>query len=276
MSRNAETSSIAARVKAVLTWLESHGSHTNREGMARFGIVSAHVYGISVATLRAHAKVLGKSHALALALWETGSHEARMLAAFVDEPALVTSTQMNAWCRDFDNWALCDTVCFHLFDRSPLAYGKVESWARRRAEFEKRAGFALLASLALHDKRADDARFIPTFDLVKQAAKDERNFVKKAVSWALKGVGQRSTALHTRAVALARELAASSERTERWIGKDALRDLTEDKTLARLKRRDAATRAPRKTPGPGRPSRRAEAQKTPPRKAQTRKAQARG
>lgn len=230
--------------------------------MARFGIVSEEVYGISVAVLRAHAKVLGKNHALALALWETGSHEARLLAAFVDEPALVTSAQMNVWCKAFDNWAVCDTVCLHLFDRSPLAYGKVESWARRKPEFEKRAAFALLASLAVHDKRADDARFIPSFELMKEAASDERNFVRKAVSWALKSIGGRSAALHVRAVALARDLASSSKKAARWIGKDALRDLTSDKTQTRLQRRSAAP--------PRKPARKPQAKRAPTRKPEAR------
>ena len=226
-------------VKSVLTWLASKGSRKNQEGMARYGIIAQQVFGVSVGTLRDHAKKLGKSHPLALALWNTGCYEARLLAAFVDEPTLVTSAQMNAWCKDFDNWAVCDTVCFHLFDRSPLAYDKVRSWATRKAEFERRAAFALLASLALHDKRAEDAAFLPTFALIRQAASDERNFVKKAVSWALKGVGQRSTPLYQQALALAHELSMSADRTERWVGKDALRDLRAGKTLARLKRKKA-------------------------------------
>ncbi len=210
----------------------------NREGMARYGIVAEKVFGC----LRRHParprQATGQeSRPRARTLEHAHLRGAPLLAAFVDDPALVTSSQMNAWCKDFDNWAVCDTVCFHLFDRSPLAYEKVVSWATRKAEFEKRAAFALLASLALHDKRREDAAFLATFALVKQAASDERNFVKKAVSWALKGVGQRSLPLHQRAVALARELSDSSDKTERWIGKDALRDLTADKTLTRLERK---------------------------------------
>lgn len=239
MAPRAKAEPTAADVKSVLAWLERKGSRVNREGMARYGIVAEKVFGVSVGSLRDHAKLLGKSHELALALWNTRIYEARLLAAFVDDPALVTSSQMNAWCKDFDNWAVCDTVCFHLFDRSPLAYEKVVSWATRKAEFERRAAFALLASLALHDKRREDAAFLSTFTLMKQAASDERNFVKKAVSWALKGVGQRSLPLHQRAVALARELSDSSDKTERWIGKDALRDLTTDKTLTRLERKES-------------------------------------
>lgn len=235
--RSAPRKASAADVPQILSWLERKGSRKNREGMARYGIVAPKVFGISVGTLREYAKQLGRSHELALALWETGYYEARLLAAFVDEPELVTASQMNAWCKDFDNWAVCDTVCFHLFDRSPLAFGKVKAWASRRPEFEKRAAFALLASLALHDKTAADARFLPSFELMARAADDERNFVKKAVSWALKGVGQRSPELHERAVALARKLAAQDERTRRWVGRDALSDLVSPKTMARLQRK---------------------------------------
>lgn len=232
-ARQKETSSVTD----VLSWLERKGSRKNREGMARYGIVAEKVFGVSVGVLRAHAKTLGRSHDLALALWETGWYEARLLAAFVDDPALVTSAQMNAWCKDFDNWAVCDTVCFHLFDRTPHAFAKVKAWATRKPEFEKRAAFALLASLALHDKLTVDEPFLPTFALMKTAAADERNFVKKAVSWALKGVGQRTPTLHGRALALARSLAASGDSAERWVGRDALRDLTSPKISARLQRK---------------------------------------
>jgi 3-methyladenine DNA glycosylase AlkD len=172
------------------------------------------------------AKRVGKDHALAAELWETGWHEARLLAAFVDDPKLVTRQQMDRWCRDFDNWGVCDTVCFKLFDQTPHAFAKVAQWARRRKEFEKRAAFALLASLALHDKKSDDTPFLKCLPLIEGAASDERNFVKKGVSWALRGVGHRSTALHTAALALARRLAASDEPAARWVGKDAIKDLT--------------------------------------------------
>jgi 3-methyladenine DNA glycosylase AlkD len=215
----------AVDAKAVLAWLERKGTKKNADGMARYGIVAQKVFGVSVGTLRDYAKTIGKSHALALALWDTGWYEARMLSAFVDEPALVTAKQMDSWCKDFDNWAITDTVCFHLFDKTPHAYGKVKAWAKRKPEFEKRASFALLASLALHDKKAEDALFLPTFALMDQAADDERNFVKKAVSWALHGVGQRSPELHKRAMVLGKELRDAEDPTRRWIGRDVLREL---------------------------------------------------
>ena len=212
-------------VAEVVATLERRGSKKNRDGMARYGIRAKHVLGVSVGTLRAYAKALGRDHQLALDLWKTGIYEARMLAAFVDEPARVTVVQMNAWCRDFDNWAICDTVCFALFDQSPLAWGRLVPWSRARGEFQKRAAFALLASLALHDRKTDDAAFEQHLPLIRTAADDERNFVKKGVLWALRGIGTRNPSLHRQALALAQELAASDERSARWIGHEAAREL---------------------------------------------------
>ncbi len=163
-----------------------------------------------------------------------------MLACFVDDPALVTPAQMDRWCRDFDNWAICDTACFHLFDRTPHAFRKVAVWADRRAEFVRRAAFALLASLALHDKKADDAAFVRCLPLVDAAATDERNFVKKGVSWGLRAIGGRNTALNVAAVAVARQLAASPLAPARWVGKDALRELTGPVVARRLAARKRA------------------------------------
>ena len=216
----------ADEVQAVLAWLERRGSKRNRDGMARYAIVADKVFGVSVGTLRQLARRLGRSHPLALALWQSGWYEARMLAAFVDEPARVTPAQMDRWCRDFDNWAICDTVCFHLFDRTPHAWRKVAQWSSSREEFVKRAAFALLASLALHDKGAADGPFLRVLPLVERAAPDERNFVKKGVSWALRSIGRRNAALNAAAIKVARRLEASPEGAARWVGRDALRDLT--------------------------------------------------
>jgi 3-methyladenine DNA glycosylase AlkD len=157
-----------------------------------------------------------------------------MVASFVDEPALVTPAQMDRWCRDFDNWGICDTVCFFLFDRTPHAWRKVEKWARRRDEFGKRAAFALLASLALHDRDTGDAPFLRCLPLVERAATDERNFVKKGVSWALRAVGRRNRALNRAALTVARRLSASPEAAARWVGKDALGDLAGPAVTRRL------------------------------------------
>jgi 3-methyladenine DNA glycosylase AlkD len=226
----------AARVQALLEALARLGTRRDRDGMARYGIVAPKVFGVSVANIAKLAKRAGRDHALALALWETGWYEARMMAAFVDEPERVSAAQMDRWCRDFDNWAVCDHLCFHLFDRTPHAWRKVEAWSARRAEFERRAAFALLASLALHDRETPDARFLPFLPLAERAASDGRNFVKKGVSWALRAIGRRSTALRARAVAVASRLAASDDAAERRVGRDVLRD------LARAKPKRAAAR----------------------------------
>jgi 3-methyladenine DNA glycosylase AlkD len=224
----------AQRTQSILSWLDRRGSRRNRVGMARYGIRSEKVFGVSVAELQTLAKRVGRDHDLAIALWATGWYEARMLTAFVDEPARVTSSQMDRWARDFDNWAICDTVCLHLFDRTPHAWRKVTVWSVRRAEFVKRAAFAILAGLALHDTRAPDAPFLDALTLIEGGAPDDRNFVKKGVSWALRGIGHRSPRLHAAAADLARRLAASPERGARWVGRDALRDLTRPQVRARL------------------------------------------
>lgn len=211
-------------------WLKKAGKPAVKKGMARYAIPSDNAFGVPVGVMRAYAKRLGRDHDLALELWKSGYYEARMLATFVDDPALVTPVQMDRWCKDFDSWAICDTACFHLFDRSPHAWKKVRAWAKKRDEFVKRGAFALLASLALHDKKAPDAPFLQGLKLIERAASDERNFVKKAVSWALRGIGKRNRALNAEAVKVSKRLAASSKPAARWVGKDALRELERRKT----------------------------------------------
>jgi 3-methyladenine DNA glycosylase AlkD len=207
--------------------------------MARYGLPKERAFGVSVGDLQRQARTLGRDHDLALALWDTGWYEARMLAAFIDQPERVTSAQMDRWARDFDNWGICDTVIMHLFDRTPHAWRKVPVWCGRRGEFVRRAGFALLASLALHDTTSSDAPFLGAMRLIRKASTDERNFVKKGVNWALRSVGQRSTALHTAAISLAEELAGGEAATPRWIGTDALRDLQRPLVLRRVAAKDA-------------------------------------
>lgn len=224
----------APTVDSVLTWLKKHSSAATREDMARYGIPSDNASGVSVADLRLLAKQIGRNHKLALALWETGSYEARMLTPFIDEPARVTPAQMDRWCRDFDSWAICDALCFHLFDKTPHAWKKITKWSDARAEFVKRAAFALLASVALHDKTAPDKLFLDSLNLIESAATDDRNFVKKAVSWALRAIGKRNARLHAAAVRLADQLAKSNDPAARWTGKDALRDLATPATFKRL------------------------------------------
>jgi 3-methyladenine DNA glycosylase AlkD len=225
-TRRGDEGSVDERVRQILATFERLGTKRNREGMARYAITAPKVFGVSVATIRDIGKRTGRSHELAEALWKTGWYEARMLAPFVDEPARVTPAQMDRWARDFDNWAICDALCFHLFDRTPHAWRKIGQWSGRRAEFVKRAAFALLASVALHDRTAPDAPFLRTLPLIERAAADDRNFVKKGVSWALRGVGRRNPRLNAAAIAVARRLAAAPEPSARWIGKDALRELT--------------------------------------------------
>jgi 3-methyladenine DNA glycosylase AlkD len=225
---------LRADVQAVLSSLERMGTRRDRENMPRFGITASKAFGVSMAKVHVLAKRLGRNHALAAALWETGWYEARVLTAFVDEPARVTPAQMDRWCRDFDNWGICDTLCFHLFDKTPHAWAKVTKWSASRHEFVKRAAFALLASLALHDKRADDESFARCLPLIERAAPDERNFVKKGVSWALRLIGRRNLALNAAAVELARRLSTSSEAAARWVGKDAFRELTSPLVMRKL------------------------------------------
>lgn len=222
------------RVEEAINWLESHSTQRDRENLTRFGIDAPKAFGVSMANIQVLARQLGHSHELAAALWETGWYEARMLASFVDEPSLVTPEQMERWCSDFDNWGICDTLCFVLFDRTPHAWDKVGQWSSRDEEFVKRAAFALLASLAGHDQQAGDEPFLRSLPLIECAAGDERNFVKKGVSWALRRIGRRSAVLHAASIALAQHLAASQNPAARWIGKDGLRDLTKSAVIARL------------------------------------------
>ena len=221
-------STVDRQVSDVVAWLKRTGTKKGRDGMKRYGLPSDTAFGVPVGRLQARAKALGHNHDLALALWESGSFEARLLAAYVGEPERLTSAQMDRICRDFDNWGVVDTVCFVLFDKSPLAWKKVTLWSRRRDEFGRRAAFALLASLSLHDKAATDAQFLRLLPLIERASTDERNFVKKGVSWALRAVGRRSPALRAAAVELASRLSASTDATARWLGRDALRDLRKE------------------------------------------------
>ncbi|MEA3245349.1 MAG: DNA alkylation repair protein, partial [Gemmatimonadota bacterium] len=203
------TSGVTMSVEEILAWMRARESRRNQAGMARYGIVAANgkVFGITMAALRGLARDVGRDHALAAALWRSGWHEARLLAAFVDEPARVTVAQMDRWTRDFDNWAVCDSTCIHLLSRTPHAWGRVRAWAASPDEFVRRAAFALVAALAVHDRSDSDMKFRSALRLVERHAADPRNFVKKAVSWALRATGNRSRALHADALALATRLA---------------------------------------------------------------------
>lgn len=212
-------------VDGCVTRLRAAAEPGARASMARYGIASDRALGVRVPRIRALAKEAGRDHALALALWRTGIHEARILASMVDEPARVTRAQMDRWARQFDSWDVCDQCCMNLFDRTPHARAMAVEWMTREREFEKRAGFALVASLASHDKDAPDGDFLKLLDAVARHADDPRNFVKKAASWAMRSVGKRNAALRKAALAHAKRLAASPGAGARWVGKDAIREL---------------------------------------------------
>lgn len=229
--------SIDAEVKHILSELRVLGSAENRAGMARFGINTASAFGVSMTAMRPMERRYRRRHDLALALWATGKHEARILAALVDDPKLVTRQQMDDWAAAFDSWDLCDQASMKLFAKTPYVAEAVAKWAKDDREFVRRAAFATIAGYAVSAKTAGDAAFLPFLDLIEKHAADDRNFVKKAVNWALRQIGKRSLALHAPALVLAERLAASDDRTARWIGKDAVRELTDPKQLARIKRR---------------------------------------
>jgi 3-methyladenine DNA glycosylase AlkD len=194
-------------------------------GMARFGIVGDNRLGVSVPAMRAIARTLGRNHALALALWDTGIPDARIVASMVADPALLTPRQMDVWVKGFASWDVCDQTCLNAFSKSPHAWRKVAVWAKRKDEFVRRAAFALLATLAVHDKRADDQTFITALALIEASASDGRNFVKKALNWALRNIGKRNAELRLAAIEAARRVQQQGTASARWIAADALREL---------------------------------------------------
>jgi 3-methyladenine DNA glycosylase AlkD len=206
--------------------LKRRGTKRWIKAMARYGIVAKRAFGVPMSTLLALKKKLGKDQAMSLALWRSGWYEARLLAALVGDPAQVTPRQMNAWAAGFENWADCDTACFHLFDRTPHAWARARQWAASPREFVKRGGFALMASLALHDTAAADKQFLRLLPLIERGARDDRNFVKKGVNWALRAMGRRTPALRKAASAAARRLAKSEHAAPKWVGTNALRELS--------------------------------------------------
>lgn len=208
------------------------------QGMARYGINPLNNLGISVNRLRVLGKQIGINHDLALRLWDTGIHDARLLACFIDDPTLLTSKQMDAWAQDFDSWDICDQACTSLFDKSPLAWKKVFKWADSDQEFVKRGAFSLLAGLAVHDKQASNSRFLRCIPLIKNHVIDDRNYVKKAVNWALRNIGKRNQFLNKKMIFLSEEILLRDSRSARWIARDALRELTSDKVRKRLEKKE--------------------------------------
>jgi 3-methyladenine DNA glycosylase AlkD len=205
-------------------------------GMARFGITPDNTLGVSIPALRKMAKEIGKDHDLAQQFWSSGIHEARILAGMVDDPGEVTAEQMELWAADFDSWDVCDQVCSNLFDKTRFAYQKAHEWSCREEEFVKRAGFVLMAALSVHDKKAGDDNFLDFLPLIKKGAPDERNFVKKAMNWALRQIGKRNMYLNRAAILTANDIQKIDSKAAKWIASDALRELTDEKIQIRLRK----------------------------------------
>ncbi|MEI7640014.1 MAG: DNA alkylation repair protein [bacterium] len=219
----------------VIKKIRSMANKKNVEGMARFGINSKNTLGVPMGRLRELAKKLKNEHTLALKLWASGIHEAKILASIIDDPEKVTEKQMDLWVKDFDSWDVCDQTCMNLFGNTKYAYKKVYAWAKRKEEFVRRASFAMIAVLAWHDEKAENEVFVKMLPLIKKYATDERNFVRKAVNWALRHIGKRNMALNKEALKTAKEMEKQASKTERWIAKDAIRELTSPKIQARVK-----------------------------------------
>jgi len=219
----------------IINLLKSMANPYNVAGMARFGINPDNTLGISVAELRKIARKIGKNHALAGQLWDSGIHEARILACLIEDPKQVTPQQMEKWVRDFDSWDVCDQCCIHLFRKTAYAYEKAAEWVEKDREFEKRAGFTLIATLAVNDKKTGNEVFEAFLPIIKQKSVDERNYVKKAVNWALRQMGKRNRYLNVAALKTAEEIKSLNTKSARWIANDAIRELVSEKIQAKLK-----------------------------------------
>jgi 3-methyladenine DNA glycosylase AlkD len=222
------------KTKEIIALLKSQANPASVAGMARFGINPRKTLGVSIPVLRKIAREHRRDHALAIELWETGIHEARILAAFVDDPEQVAEAQMEGWVSALDSWDVCDQLCGSLFDKTPFAWRKIFEWTERPEEFVRRAGFVLMAALAVHDKKIPDAQFQECFALIVRASGDERNFVKKAVNWALRQIGKRNARLNRKAIKIAEQLIVHDSKSARWVGRDALRELNSDKIHKKL------------------------------------------
>ena len=223
----------------VIKELKKHADENNLIGMAKFGINPDNAFGISIPILREMAKELGKDHDLALKLWDSGIHEARILAALIDDPKLVTREQMDKWAHDFDSWDICDQCTNKLFDKSPYAYEMIRKWESSEETFVRRAAFALLATMAVHDKRSPDEYFEEFLPIIIKRADDERNFVRKAVNWTLRQIGKRSMYLREKALETCGMITAQypDSKSGKWIASDAIRELKNEKTIARIRKK---------------------------------------
>lgn len=221
--------------REIIGELESLSNPEDIEGMARFGINSKKAYGVRMPELRRMARKIGKNHELAEKLWKHGYTETRILASIVDDPEMVTEAQMEEWVIEFDSWDVCDQCCMNLFRKTPFAYKKAFEWSMRDEEFVKRAAFALIATLAVHDKKADDSKFEQFFSIILRESSDNRNFVKKAVNWALRQIGKRNIYLNKKAIMSAEKINKTESKSAKWIARDALRELKSEKVQIRLK-----------------------------------------
>ena len=223
-------------VEDVVAKLRAKARPDQLEGMSRYGMTIDLRLGVSVPDMRKIAKDCGKHHCLALSLWETGILEARMVASMVDEPESLSEEQMEDWVKGFNSWDVCDQVCMNLFEKTPLAWRKITEWSERKEEFVKRASYALIACLAWHDKKASDEQFIRLLPLIERGAIDERNYVKKAVNWALRNIGKRNQNLNKAAIEASRKIRQLDSKAARWIASDAMRELKSEAVQRRLKK----------------------------------------
>jgi 3-methyladenine DNA glycosylase AlkD len=225
-----------ASVKEVLERLRAKARPSQLEGMARYGMAAERRLGVSIPDLRRAARELGKDHGLAIRLWETRIPEARILAGMIDEPEKLSETQMENWVRGINSWDICDQVCMNLFEKTPLAWKKIRDWSERKEEYVKRTAFALIACLAWHDKDAEDERFIKLLPVIRRGATDERNFVRKAVNWALRNIGKRNPNLNKAAIKTAKEILRIDSNAARWIAMDAIKELENEAVQRRLRK----------------------------------------
>lgn len=222
------------KYREVLIWLRERANPSALEGMARYGITPQQTFGVSIPNLRKLAKEIGTNHKLAQQLWRKNNRETRILASMIEDIEQVSEIQMEAWVRCFDYWEICDQCCMNVFEKTRWAYKKAKHWSRKSDEFVRRAGFVMMARLAVSDKMAEDKQFEPFFPLIIQYSTDERNYVKKAVNWALRQIGKRNVRLHRRAIQVAKEIQQIENPVARWIAADALRELNNPKTKQRL------------------------------------------
>ena len=221
-------------ISTIIERLKSHANPIAAEGMKRFGVNVETALGVSIPTLRKIAKDHKKDYTLALELWKSGIHEARILASMIDDPALVTEKQMEQWVKDFNSWDVCDQTCGNLFDRTGFAFDKAMEWCKKDKEYIKRAGFVMMAELAVHDKQASNKQFIQFFPYLIEGSTDERNFVKKAVNWAIRQIGKRNEVLRLKCIALSRKIQKTESKAARWIAANAIQELEHEKVAKRV------------------------------------------